>query len=58
MVLWWLVGKVVGVVLLLLGVFLVIFFPWITKHQPESFGKSGILLGLIFLVIGLFLLFS
>lgn len=56
MVLLWIATKLVAIVLLLLGLFLVIFFPGIQKHQPTEFTKTGILMGLVFLVIGIYLI--
>lgn len=50
-------GFVLGILLILMGVFLVFFFPTTTEHQPESFGFTGIAMGIIFLVIGFVLVF-
>jgi hypothetical protein len=55
----WIAAKVVGVLLVLFGIFLVVFFPGIggKGHQPDEFGKTGILIGLVLLLIGIYLLF-
>ncbi|MBU0953331.1 MAG: hypothetical protein KKA90_02840 [Nanoarchaeota archaeon] len=51
MVLFGLTGGVVGVILLLLGVFLVFFFPGTAEHQGSTFSTTGIILGIIFLML-------
>ncbi len=61
--LWWLAVKVLGVLLILVGGFLLIFFPAVPEHQNvEQMGFSmdvvGVLVGIILLIIGGFLLFS
>lgn len=60
---WWLIFKIVGLIMLVAGVFLVVFYPGISKHQESgggltNFEMSGLVLGLILLVIGAFMLFS
>ena len=59
MVLEWIALKLVGVVFILIGLFLTVFFPGITAHQnPQSgpnFSVNGIIMGLIFLVVGIYL---
>jgi len=62
--LWWLAVKVFGVFLILIGGFLVIFFPALPDHQNIkgqtgfSMDVVGVLVGIILLIIGGFLLFS
>ena len=63
--LWWLIFKIIGVMMIVIGGFLVIFFPGIIHHQEagkkgaySSFGLGGIVLGLIMVIIGGFVLFS
>ncbi len=64
--LWWLVFKILGVIMIFIGGFLVIFFPGIIHHQetgskraPQtSFGLGGIVVGLILIIVGGFILFS
>ncbi len=63
---WWLVSKIFGGLLIAAGVFLVIFFPGIIGHQEAgdrsapktSFGLAGIVIGLVSAIVGFFLLFS
>jgi hypothetical protein len=52
-----LTGLLAGIVLLLLGFFLVFLFPTTTVHQTEKFGVLGIVLGVLFLLIGGALIF-
>lgn len=61
--LWWLGVKVLGVLLILIGGFLVVFFPAIPDHQ--SIGQMGInvdivgvIFGIVLLIAGIFLVFS
>ncbi|MBN2042192.1 MAG: hypothetical protein JW754_00135 [Candidatus Aenigmarchaeota archaeon] len=60
MVLEWIALKLVGVVLILIGLFLTVFFPGIQSHQnPQSgpkFDVNGIIMGLILLVVGIYLI--
>ena len=60
MVLGWLALKLVGVVLILIGLFLTVFFPGIAAHQnPHSgpkFDVNGIIMGLVLLVVGIYLM--
>ena len=51
------VGIIVGILLLIAGVFLVFFFPTTEEHQPVSFGVTGIVIGIVFLIIGFVLVF-
>jgi hypothetical protein len=63
--LWWLVFKIIGVVMIVIGGFLVIFLPGIPGHQEAggkpretSIGLGGIVFGLILIIVGGFILFS
>lgn len=60
MVLEWAVLKIAGVVLLLIGIFLSVFFPGIMAHQnPQqgpNFSVNGIIMGVILIVVGVYLL--
>ncbi len=60
MVLEWAVMKIAGVVLLLIGIFLSVFFPGIGAHQnPQqgpNFSVNGIIMGVILIVVGVYLL--
>jgi hypothetical protein len=61
--LWWLGIKVLGVILTLIGIFLIVFFPMSPEDQsiPQmgiSMDIVGVLFGVVLLVIGIFLIFS
>jgi len=61
--LWWLGIKVLGVILTLIGVFLIVFFPMSPEDQSItsmniSVDIVGVLFGVVLLVIGIFLIFS
>jgi len=51
------VGWLVGGLFIILGIFLIFFFPSVIEHQPSNIGFTGIILGLIFLVVGGVLVF-
>ena len=51
------IGILAGIIILLLGIFLVFFFPNVTEHQPESMSWTGIVMGFVFIVIGGMLIF-
>lgn len=48
--------KIAGLVLTGFGLFMVISFPDITDYQLQTFSFSGVFIGLIVLVIGVYLL--
>lgn len=50
-------GIVVGILLILIGGFLIFFFPGTEEHQPNSFAWLGILIGFILIAIGVVLIF-
>ncbi len=50
-------GPIIGIILILLGGFLVFFMHTTPMHQPEAFSLSGIVIGLMFLFFGIFLIF-
>ncbi len=50
--------KLIGILLILLGLSLIIFFPFLDKHQPEEMAKSAAIIGIILTGIGLLLLKS
>ncbi|MFH1237538.1 MAG: hypothetical protein V1648_04005 [Candidatus Aenigmatarchaeota archaeon] len=64
--LWWLVSKIIALVMIAAGGFLVFFFPGISGQQeagasnyPQTnFGLAGIVIGLVLIIAGGFLLFS
>lgn len=49
--------KILGIILILFGIFLVKEFPDIGKYQSESWSWTGIKLGIILIIIGIILLF-
>lgn len=49
--------KLLGLILIIIGFFIVKSFPGIAKYQPEGFSWTGVLIGLIVLFAGLSLLF-
>ena len=56
------VGFVVGILFIVVGGFLVFFFPASMEHQSDvgsgsNMALSGVVLGLILLVVGFFLAF-
>ena len=51
------IGIVLGIILFLVGGFLVVFFPSTSEHQGDTFSFTGIFMGLIFLVAAFFLVF-
>lgn len=51
-----LLTKIAGFILLLLGLFLLVEFPDITQYQVEGFSRTGIFFGLIFFIVGIWLL--
>ncbi|UCD07198.1 MAG: hypothetical protein JSW41_05230 [Candidatus Aenigmatarchaeota archaeon] len=50
-------GLILGIILILIGLFLTFFFPGTQEHQPPPFGAVGIFLGLILIIIGGILVF-
>lgn len=50
-------GIGLGIVLFLIGGFLVVFFPGTWEHQGDAFSLTGIILGFIFLIAAFFLVF-
>jgi hypothetical protein len=63
--LWWLVSKIIAVVMIAVGGFLVVFFPSIPHHQEagtrgsySNLGVGGLVVGLIMIIVGGFILFS
>ncbi len=50
-------GIVAGIVLVLISLFLIFFFPSTAELQPYAFDKNGVLLGFLLFFIGIVLLF-
>ena len=51
------ITKGMGILLLLLGIFLAVFYPEGETYQPGAFMKTGAILGIVFIIIGLALIF-
>jgi len=52
------INKIIGILLILFGLFMVLKFPQPGDQQPKGFSFLGILVGIISLGIGVYLLFS
>ncbi|MDI6798791.1 MAG: hypothetical protein QMD12_02225 [Candidatus Aenigmarchaeota archaeon] len=50
------VTKIIGAGSFLLGLLIVVGFPWIRTYQPESMARAGVLIGILLIVIGIFLM--
>lgn len=50
-------GFIIGILLLLAGIFLVFFFPTAGDMQPDDMAWTGVLVGIAFLIIGAALVF-
>jgi len=50
-------GIAIGILLFLIGGFLVVFFPSTKEHQGDTFGLTGVILGFILLIAAFFLVF-
>jgi len=50
--------KIIGMILILIGLSLIVFFPFLDKYQPEDMAKSAAIIGIILTGIGIFLLKS
>lgn len=51
-----LLGVIVGIILIIVGGYMVFFLPMSIYHQPE-FGYTGVFLGIVFLIVGFVLIF-
>jgi hypothetical protein len=51
------IGILVGIVFILMGGFLVLFFPGAGEHQPPTFSIMGVIIGFILIVAGVILIF-
>ena len=54
----WLLLKIVGVVLVLLGGFFVLLGPNVLTHQPQEMSIGTVIVGVIMLLVGLYLVLS
>ncbi len=52
-----LAGIIAGILMLLVGFFLVFLFPTTGEHQTDQFGIVGVVLGVILLLLGGALIF-
>jgi drug/metabolite transporter (DMT)-like permease len=50
--------KIVGLMLILIGLSMIIFFPFLDRYQPEEMAKTAALIGAILTFAGIFLLKS
>jgi len=52
-------GTIIGLLLILMGGYMVVFFPLALENQPgkHGFASTSIVMGFIFLVIGIALVF-
>jgi quinol-cytochrome oxidoreductase complex cytochrome b subunit len=50
--------KIVGFTLVIIGLSLIIFFPFLDRHQPEEMAKAAAIIGIVLTGIGIFLLKS
>ncbi|MCK5022936.1 MAG: hypothetical protein KAS04_02070 [Candidatus Aenigmarchaeota archaeon] len=62
---WWLVFKIIGIVMMIIGGLMVVLGPGVPSHQEvrgsnsgTNFGLSAIVIGIILIVVGGFILFS
>lgn len=47
------VYKILGVILVILGFLILKFFPDIGSYQTKSFTMTGILIGILFILVGI-----
>lgn len=50
-------GTIIGIILLVVGGYLVVFFPATIEHQTESVSIVGIVFGIVLLIAGGILIF-
>ena len=51
-----LLTKIAGIILLVLGLFLLVEFPDIMQYQVGGFSKTGVFFGIVFFIVGVWLL--
>ena len=49
-------NKVIGGICFVVGLMIVIGFPWISQYQFEALAKTGIIIGLILMAVGFYLM--
>ncbi|MBI2583718.1 MAG: hypothetical protein HYW25_03565 [Candidatus Aenigmarchaeota archaeon] len=52
-----LAAKMLGILLIIIAVFLIAYFPGATEIQEPILGKTGIIIGIAMFLIGIFLIF-
>jgi len=50
------IEKILGVLSILGGIFFLFFFPDWKQFQPDFFTKTGILIGILLLLLGIYLM--
>lgn len=53
-----LLTKAIGLLLVLGGIFMMFFFPDIAEFQAHEMSKTGIVIGIIFIVLGVWLILT
>jgi len=48
--------KIIGGICFVIGLMIVIGFPWIMQYQFEAMAKTGILVGLVLMAVGFYLM--
>jgi hypothetical protein len=51
------IGAIIGILLILLGGFMVLFFPFVAEEQAESMAITAIITGFVLIAIGAVLVF-
>ncbi|MBI3190362.1 hypothetical protein HYZ41_01515 [archaeon] len=51
-----LLTKIAGLILIVIGIFMAFEFPDVSDYQDADMSKTGIFIGLIFLIVGIYLL--
>lgn len=51
------IGTIVGILLILLGGYMVLFFPFVSEEQADSLALTSIVTGFVLIVIGGVLIF-
>lgn len=55
-ILFWLIGKWFGIILIAIGILIIIYFPQISEHQPKGLTRAGLLFGVVLIIAGAMLL--
>jgi len=50
------IRKIAGVVSFLVGLLIIIGFPWSKNYQPEQMARTGVLVGIVLLGLGIYLM--